>query len=102
VGGREPRDHERPAPGAAERFTPFEALRAVTADAAWQNFEEGRKGTLEAGKLADMVICPTIPWRSTRWPSRTFACWRPSRKATRCTQPRADGASDEQGRGDYA
>jgi predicted amidohydrolase YtcJ len=47
--------------GPAERLTPFEALRAVTADAAWQNFEEGRKGTLEVGKLADMVILSDDP-----------------------------------------
>jgi predicted amidohydrolase YtcJ len=42
--------------GAAERITPFEALRAITADAAWESFEEDRKGTLEAGKLADLVM----------------------------------------------
>ncbi len=47
--------------GAKERITPFEALRAITADAAWQNFEEKRKGTLEAGKLADMVILSDNP-----------------------------------------
>ncbi len=47
--------------GAQERITPFEALRAITADAAWQNFEEKRKGTLEAGKLADMVILSENP-----------------------------------------
>ena len=47
--------------GPAERITPFEALRAITADAAWQNFEEGRKGTLETGKLADMVVLSKDP-----------------------------------------
>ena len=47
--------------GPEERITPFEALRAITADAAWQNFEEDRKGTLEAGKLADMVILSDDP-----------------------------------------
>ena len=35
---------------------PFEALRAITAEAPSQCFEENRKGTLEAGKLADLVI----------------------------------------------
>ena len=49
--------------GEKERITPFEALRAITADAAWQNFEEKRKGTLEAGKLADMVILSDNPLR---------------------------------------
>ena len=47
--------------GPNQRITPFEALRAVTADAAWQNFEEDRKGTLEPGKLADMVILSRDP-----------------------------------------
>lgn len=47
--------------GPEERITPFEALRAITADAAWQNFEEGRKGTLEAGKLADLVVLSDDP-----------------------------------------
>jgi predicted amidohydrolase YtcJ len=30
-------------------------------DAAWQNFEEDRKGTLETGKLADLVILSDDP-----------------------------------------
>ena len=47
--------------GPDERITPFEALRAITADAAWQNFEEDRKGTLEKGKLADMVVLSDDP-----------------------------------------
>ena len=47
--------------GPGERITPFEALRAITADAAWQNREEDRKGTLEAGKLADLVILSDDP-----------------------------------------
>jgi len=48
--------------GPEERITPFEALRAITADAAWQIFEEYRKGTLEAGKLADMVVLSDDPF----------------------------------------
>jgi predicted amidohydrolase YtcJ len=47
--------------GPEERITTFEALRAITADAAWQNFEENRKGTLETGKLADMVVLSNDP-----------------------------------------
>jgi len=47
--------------GAGERVTPFEALRAITADAGWQNFEKDRKGTLEAGKLADLVVLSADP-----------------------------------------
>ncbi len=33
-----------------------EALRLYTAASAWMSSEEGKKGTLEAGKLADLVI----------------------------------------------
>ena len=47
--------------GPEQRITPFEALRAITADAAWQVFEEKRKGTLEVGKLADLVILSADP-----------------------------------------
>ena len=47
--------------GPDERITPYEALRAITKDAAWQYFEENRKGTLESGKLADMVILDADP-----------------------------------------
>jgi len=47
--------------GPDQRVTAFEALRAITADAAWQYFEEDRKGTLEVGKLADLVILSADP-----------------------------------------
>jgi predicted amidohydrolase YtcJ len=47
--------------GAAQRISTFQALRAVTVNAAYQNFEEHRKGTLEAGKLADLVVLSTDP-----------------------------------------
>ena len=47
--------------GPEERITPFEALCGVTRDAAWQYFEEHRKGTLEPGKLADLVILDNDP-----------------------------------------
>ncbi len=50
--------------GPEERITSFEALRAITADAAWQYFEEDRKGTLEPGKLADMVVLSADPLAS--------------------------------------
>jgi hypothetical protein len=47
--------------GAAERVTPYQALQAVTANAAWQIKEEKSKGTLEVGKLADLVILERNP-----------------------------------------
>lgn len=47
--------------GAGQRVTPMEALRAVTIDAAWQNFEEDIKGSIEEGKYADFVILEENP-----------------------------------------
>lgn len=47
--------------GPEECINTFEAFRAITADAAWQNFEEERKGTLEVGKLADLVVLSEDP-----------------------------------------
>jgi pimeloyl-ACP methyl ester carboxylesterase len=47
--------------GEEQRVTPLEALKAVTAWAAYQNFEEGQKGTLERGKLADLVVLSDNP-----------------------------------------
>jgi predicted amidohydrolase YtcJ len=47
--------------GPDERIPPYHALRAVTAMAAYQLKEEKSKGTLEAGKLADLVILNENP-----------------------------------------
>ena len=47
--------------GEAERIPPLQALRAVTIDAAYQHFEERDKGSLEPGKLADLVILDRSP-----------------------------------------
>ena len=47
--------------GPDERVTPYAALGAVTRSAAYQIKEEKTKGTLEPGKLADMVILSENP-----------------------------------------
>ncbi len=47
--------------GPQERITPLEALRCMTADAAYAYFEEKEKGTLEPGKRADMIILNRDP-----------------------------------------
>lgn len=47
--------------GPDERITPLDALKAITINAAYQYHEEDRKGSLKAGKLADMVILDKNP-----------------------------------------
>lgn len=42
--------------GEDERISIMSALRAVTIDAAWQVFEDKSRGSIEVGKLADLVI----------------------------------------------
>ena len=47
--------------GAEQCIAAMQALRAVTIDAAYQHFEEADKGSLEPGKLADLVILDRSP-----------------------------------------
>jgi len=47
--------------GPGERIPALQALRAITVDAAYQYREERERGTLEAGKVADLVILSANP-----------------------------------------
>jgi hypothetical protein len=47
--------------GPDQRITPYEALRAITIDAAHQYFEEDSKGSIVPGKRADLVILSADP-----------------------------------------
>jgi predicted amidohydrolase YtcJ len=47
--------------GPDERLSPWEGLKALTIDAAYQFHEEAEKGSLEVGKLADLVVLDRNP-----------------------------------------
>lgn len=47
--------------GAGEKATPYQALQAITTNAAYEFFEEDAKGSLTEGKLADFVILEKNP-----------------------------------------
>ena len=47
--------------GPKHRLTPAIALKAMTLWSAYQHFEENPKGSLEVGKLTDMVILDKNP-----------------------------------------
>jgi hypothetical protein len=47
--------------GPDQRVDVMTALKAMTIWPAWQHFEEGDKGSLEAGKVADFVVLSADP-----------------------------------------
>lgn len=47
--------------GPDERVSAHDAFKALTIDAAYQYFEEDRKGSIEVGKLADLVVLDRNP-----------------------------------------
>jgi len=47
--------------GPDERIGPMDAIKAITINAARQYFEEDQKGSIEPGKLADLVILDKNP-----------------------------------------
>lgn len=51
--------------GPEQRIDVMSALRAVTIDAAWQVFKDDKIGSLEPGKLADMVVLSGSPLTDT-------------------------------------
>jgi predicted amidohydrolase YtcJ len=47
--------------GEQQKVSVLSALRAQTIDAAWQVFQEDKRGSLEKGKLADMIVLSGNP-----------------------------------------
>lgn len=56
--------HTVNAPEPSQRLTVTEALRAYTLGAAYAGFDEDRLGTIEPGKLADLVVLEESPWNA--------------------------------------
>ncbi len=51
-------------PNSEERLTVEEAIRLYTVNAAYANFEENLKGTIEEGKLADIIVLSDDPFKT--------------------------------------
>jgi predicted amidohydrolase YtcJ len=47
--------------GEEQKISTYEALKAITINAAYQHFEDDIKGTIEVGKLADLVVLSENP-----------------------------------------
>lgn len=50
--------------GKEERISVMQALRAMTIDAAWQIFQENNRGSIEAGKFADLIVLSDDPLKN--------------------------------------
>ncbi|WP_332899962.1 amidohydrolase [Haladaptatus sp. CMSO5] len=54
--------HAVNAPDPSQRLSVTDALRAYTSGAAYAGFAEDRRGTIENGKQADLVVLDKSPW----------------------------------------
>lgn len=52
------------APTPAQKLPVSAAIRAYTAGGAYAGFDEDRLGTIESGKLADLVVLEASPWNA--------------------------------------
>jgi len=59
--------------GPRERITPLEALRLYTINGAHASFEEKIKGSIEVGKLADLIVLAENPLTVDTWHIKDIA-----------------------------
>jgi len=59
--------------GPGERVTPLQALRMYTINGAYASFEERSKGSLEVGKLGDLIVLAEDPLRTEPWRIKDIA-----------------------------
>ena len=64
MGGRKPDNTSNYVLGPAERVDVMTGLKALTIWPAYQQFDDGIKGTLEPGKYADLVILDRNPLKT--------------------------------------
>lgn len=62
--------------GEYECLSPYDAIAAVTIEAAWQLFLDGEIGSLAAGKLADLTVLEADPFEMDPkgWPDIEIRC----------------------------
>jgi hypothetical protein len=64
------------APAPTQRLSVTDALRAYTSGAAYAGFDEDRMGTVEPGKLADLVVLEASPWTTPAEELSTVGVWK--------------------------
>ena len=52
--------------GGAQKISRLSALRTMTIDSTWQVFEDSKRGSIENGKLADLVILSENPLETSK------------------------------------
>src|SRR5215213_276941 len=66
--------HDQRSSGPRQRITREEALRASAMENAWLTFEEDKNGSIEVGKLADLLVLSDASSRIPKNRSKARRC----------------------------